>query len=173
MSERYSKLFSLPENLYAEGAPVIVSAGNLLKDNQTGKVLAQLKIKNLFPQTIKAATVSIHALDTTGKALDGDTEQEYLDLSAKQGDEFGQKVAFSLPNASTRGFSVEVKQVVFTDNSTWEAMGKAWEPLPVGESLIHRLGDAELVKQYQLHFGGKCDSVPQEHKDLWCCTCGE
>ena len=47
MSERYSKLFSLPENLYAEGAPVIVSAGNLLKDNQTGKVLAQLKIKNI------------------------------------------------------------------------------------------------------------------------------
>ena len=116
MSERYSKLFSAPENLYAEGAPVIVSAGNLLKDNQTGKVLVQLKIKNISNNTIKAATVVIHALDTIGKALDGDVEQEYLDLSATQGEEFGQKVAIALPNASTRGFSIEVKQVVFTDN---------------------------------------------------------
>lgn len=173
MSERYSKLYSLPENLYAEGAPVVVSAGNLLKDNQTGKVLAQLKIKNISNKTIKAAKVLVHALDTIGKAIDGDAEQEYLDLSVEQGEEFGQKAAVTLPNASTRGFSIEVKQVVFTDNSTWEATGKAWEPLPVGESLIHWLGDIELVKQYQLHFGGKCESVPQEHKDLWCCTCGE
>ena len=173
MSERYSKLYSLPENLYAEGAPVIVSAGNLLKDNQTGKVLAQLKIKNISNKTIKAAKVLVHAQDTIGKAIDGDAEQEYLDLSVKQGEEFGQKTAVTLPNASTRGFSVEVKQVVFADNSTWEATEKAWEPLPVGESLSHWLGDTELVKQYQLHFGGKCESVPQEHKDLWCCTCGE
>ena len=35
MSERYSKVFSLPENLYAEGAPVVIAAGALLKDNQT------------------------------------------------------------------------------------------------------------------------------------------
>ena len=74
MSERYAKLSSLPKNLYAEGAPVIVSAGNLLKDNQTGKVLAQLKIKNISAKTVKAAKVRIHALDTTGKALDGDAE---------------------------------------------------------------------------------------------------
>lgn len=36
MSERYTKLFSLPPDLYAQGSPLIVSAGNLLKDNVTG-----------------------------------------------------------------------------------------------------------------------------------------
>ena len=55
MSERYGRLYSLPENLYAEGAPVIISAGNLLKDTQTGKILAQLKIKNISSKIIKAA----------------------------------------------------------------------------------------------------------------------
>ena len=40
MSERYSKLYVLPENLYAEGSPVIIAAGALLKDNQTGRVVA-------------------------------------------------------------------------------------------------------------------------------------
>ena len=47
MEERYTRLFSLPENLYSAGAPVMIAAGALLKDNQTGKVLAQLKLCSL------------------------------------------------------------------------------------------------------------------------------
>lgn len=172
MSERYSKLFSLPGNLYAEGAPVIVSAGNLLKDNQTGKVLAQLKIKNIAAMPIKAATVLIHPQDAAGKPMTGDTQQKYLDLTAGTGDEFGQKTAVFLPDASARGFSVEVTQAVFSDNSTWEGTDAAWEPLPAPESLSGKLGDTELLKQFQLHFGGKCETVPQKYKDIWLCSCG-
>lgn len=61
MSERYTRLFALPENLYAEGSPVLLSAGALLKDNETGKVLVQLKIKNIGSKTIKAAKVRVKA----------------------------------------------------------------------------------------------------------------
>lgn len=172
MSERYSKLFSLPENLYAEGAPVIVSAGNLLKDNQTGKVLAQLKIKNIAAKPLKAATVLIHPQDAAGKPMADDTQQKYLDLTAKTGEEFGQKTAVFLPDVSARGFSVEVTQAVFADNSTWEGTAAPWESLPPAESLNSKLGDAELLKQYQIRFGGKCEAVPQVNKDLWRCACG-
>ena len=70
MSERYSKLFSLPENLYTTGAPVVIAAGALLKDNQSGNVLAQLKLQNINSQTIKAATVQIFPMDTAGDAID-------------------------------------------------------------------------------------------------------
>lgn len=66
MSERYSKLFALTENLYATGAPVVIAAGALLKDNQTGKVLVQLKLRNIGKKTIKAATVCVEPLDTVG-----------------------------------------------------------------------------------------------------------
>lgn len=59
MSERYSKLFTLPPNLYSEGAPVVIAAGALLKDNETGKVLAQLKIQNISDKPIKAVTVKL------------------------------------------------------------------------------------------------------------------
>lgn len=172
MSERYSKLSSLPENLYAEGAPVIVSAGNLLKDNQTGRVLAQLKIKNIAAKPLKAATVLIHPLDTTGTPMTGETEQKYLDLTAKTGEEFGQKTAVYLPDDSTRGLAVEVTQVVFSDNSTWEGSAAPWEPLPAGESLSSWLGDGELVKQYRIKFGESCEVYPREHKGLWLCACG-
>lgn len=172
MSGRYEKLFSLQENLYAEGSPVVVSAGNLLKDTQTGKLLAQLKFKSLSPKTIKAAKILLCPLDTLGKPLGGETEKEYLDLAVRQGDEFGQKTAIPLENASTRGYTLRVKQVIFADNSTWEGADTAWEPLPAAESLLQNLGDEELVKQYRLKFGERCEVMALDHKDLWLCACG-
>lgn len=54
MADRYTKLFSLPADLYAAGSPVIIAAGNLLKDSQTGETLAQLKIQSIAKKTIKA-----------------------------------------------------------------------------------------------------------------------
>ena len=141
MSERYSKLFSLPGNLYAEGAPVILSAGNLLKDNETGKILAQLKLKSISPKTIKAVKVRLFP---AGKPLGEAISHEYLDLRVEQDGEFGQKSAVFMPSTSTRAFSAEPTEVVFTDNSIWTAAGNAWESLPAQEGI----GDWELLKQY-------------------------
>ena len=92
MSERYTKVFDLPKNMYAENAPVVISAGALLKDNQTGTILAQLKIKNITNKVIKAAKISILSFDTVGKQIGDETNHEYLDLSIGRDYEFGQKV---------------------------------------------------------------------------------
>lgn len=119
MSERYCKLFSLPENLYAEGSPVIIAAGALLKDNQTGRVIAQLKLCNINPKTIKAATVSLSLMNTVGNPLGESVRYEYLDLSSTRDTDFGSKSAIPLPDASTRSFSVAVAEVIFADNSVW------------------------------------------------------
>lgn len=138
----------------------------------TGNVLVQLKIKNISPKTVKAVTVLVHPLDTAGRPIDGDTAKEYLDLFVRQGEEFGQKAAIPLPNSSTRGFTVTVKEVVFADNSAYEGTDAPWEPLPPAEPLAQTLGDPELVKQYQFTYGGPCRVAPQKHKDLWQCACG-
>ena len=47
MSERYTKLFSLPENQYVHGAPILIAAGALLRDNLSETMLAQLKFWNI------------------------------------------------------------------------------------------------------------------------------
>ena len=69
MSERYSRLFSLGENLHTDGLPVVIAAGALLKDNTSGKVLAQIKLRNISDKTIKSVKVRINAIDTAGSAL--------------------------------------------------------------------------------------------------------
>ena len=171
MSERYSKLFSLPETLYMEGSPVIIAAGALLKDNQTGRVIAQLKLRNISSKTIKAATVSLSLMNTAGNPLGESVRYEYLDLSSTRDTDFGSKSAISLPDASTRSFGVAVAEVIFTDNSVWNANDATWETLKSPETLTSRL-DSEMVKQFRIEYGSGAKNFFLEQKDLWHCVCG-
>lgn len=171
MSERYTKLFQLSENLYAEGSPVIIAAGALLKDNQTGRVIAQLKLRNISPKIIKAATVSLFPLNTVSKPLGEAIRYEYLDLSSTRDTDFGSKSAIPLPDTTTRSFSVAVAEVIFTDNSVWNADDAAWETLKSPEALTSRL-DSEMVKQFRLEYGSGAKNFLLEQKDLWHCVCG-
>ena len=59
MSERYARLFSLPTNIGQDGCPVLISAGALLKDNNTGKLLVQLKLRNISKQVIKSVKIKV------------------------------------------------------------------------------------------------------------------
>lgn len=172
MSERYSRLYSLPENLYASGSPVIISAGALLKDEQTGKVLAQLKLKNIAGKAIKAASVSILPFDTVGNALGAAIEYQYLDLSANRDEEFGAKTPIVLPNAATRIISVTVTEIAFSDNTIWTAESAAWEVLPRSVMLDSVLRDQELIRQYRIEYGADCQYVSKTWRDLWYCSCG-
>ena len=171
MSERYSKVFSLPENLYAEGAPVIIAAGALLKDNQTGRVVAQLKLRNISPKTIKAATVCLFPANIVGNPLGDAVRYEYLDLSSTRDTDFGSKSAIPMPDKTTRSFGVRVAEVIFADNSAWNANDAAWEPLEKPETLASRL-DSEMVKQFQIEYGSRAKNFLLEQKDLWHCVCG-
>ena len=94
--ERYTTLFRLPINLYTVGSPVLIAAGALLKDNQTGKVLAQLKLQNLTDKIIKAVKCGIKAFDISGNEITGIEEVQYLDLSIPLGSTFGTQTAIFL-----------------------------------------------------------------------------
>lgn len=173
MSERYTKVYECPQNVYSENSPVLISAGALLKDNQTGKILAQLKIKNITNKVIKAARISILSFDTVGNLIDGETNHEYLDLSAVRYDEFGQKTPIILPNNSTRSFSVKVIEVIFDDNSTWNYCGEEWAPLKEATKLASIFSDSESIKQFKLEYGENCEYMASEEKDIWICSCGK
>ena len=153
---------------------MVISAGALLKDNQTGKVLAQLKIKNIDSKTVKAVTVRINMLDAANKSLGDTVEYQYLDLSVSRDMEFGQKIPIMLPDRTARAFSVSVVRVIFFDNSEWTGNEdpSVWVPLALPVELEQSLKDKELVKEYKLKYGQKCQYVPVQHQDLWICSCG-
>lgn len=119
MSERYSRLFSLPENLGQHGCPVVISAGALLKDNNTGKLLVQLKFRNISERIIKSVKIKVNAYDTAGCELKGVETFSYLDLAVGWDKEFGNRTPIILPDKTTRSFSVEILSVTFTDGTAY------------------------------------------------------
>lgn len=172
MSERFERIFSLTGNQYAENSPLIISAGALLKDTETGKILAQLKFKSISPEPIKAIKVKITPMDTIGKPIGNEVFFDYLDLNEKRDSEFGQKKPIPMPNPATRSFIAEVIEVAFANNTVWVASENAWNSLAAMVPLEQALGDHEVVKQYRMRFGHKAAFQPQHSKDIWFCTCG-
>lgn len=98
---------------------MLIAAGALLKDNRSGKVLAQLKFRNISQKAIQSVKVKVNACDTAGCPLAGVDSFSYLDLSVAAGEEFGQSKPIYLPDATTRSFTVEILSVVFTDHEVF------------------------------------------------------
>lgn len=172
MSERYLKLFSLEENLYIPGSPVLIAAGALLKDTQTGRILGQLKLQNISDQPIKAATVALVPLDTVGNPLGEPVSYQYLDLKVTRDAYWGSQDPIRFSDPSTRAYTASVKEVIFSDNSIWTAPNSAWKALPAKTTLETQLDDFELATQYRMHFGLDCQYAYQTAEDLWYCPCG-
>lgn len=172
MAERYSKLFALPQDLYAKGAPVIVRAGALLMDTVTAKPLAQLKLQSIANVMIKQLTVQLHLTDAEGQPLENAVTHTYIDLNAMRNAEFGAQTPVFLSQANARAFSVQVTEVAFTDGTAWRTSGEVWSPLPTQKPLESLLQSPESLAEYQRLYGESARRLPVRERDLWLCTCG-
>lgn len=173
MNEQYEILFSLPENLYTQSSPVLICAGRLLKDRQTGRKLGQLKYKNICEKKIVALTVRLSLTDAAGRSVGDAVTHTYSDLNVGRDADFGQKVPVWLDTPETCGFSACVAEVIFSDRSVWTAPdGAEWETLTSAKMLSDVFDDEELVKQYRIRFGDSCEYFPIADRDLYFCACG-
>lgn len=123
MSKRYVRLFSLPENLGLEDCPIVISAGALLKDTATEKILAQLKLRNLSSRKVTAVQIKINAYDPAGVELGSVDAFSYLGLNIPIDGEFGTQTPIYLPDGATRSFTVDILSVTFADGSTYQPTG--------------------------------------------------
>ena len=171
MADRFEKLFALPSNLYVEGSPLIISAGSLLKDTQTGKIITQIKFQNISGNTIKAVKVSLDAFDVSGEVISGVEKYQYLDLSVCNGAYFGSDKAIIMPNSNCRSIGIGEIVIIFSDNSVWSGNGKNYFSLQMPKKLQSDMG-AELIKQYRIATTADAMYAPVEQSDYWICTCG-
>lgn len=172
MSERFSRIFSLTENLYAEGAPVIVKAGSLLRDNTTASLLAQLKLQNITSKVISLVKVQLTCFDSVNRPFDETVTHEYLDLNVARGEEFASRSPIKISNSAARAYAVRVVEVGFADNTIWHDGGSAWEPMPKTQPIQTVITDDTALLGYKTVFGSTATIALLEHKDVWVCTCG-
>lgn len=169
MANRFERLFQLPEKQYIEGSPVILAAGVLSKDTETGSVIAQLKFQSVSEKRIKAVKVSLSAYDVSKAEVQGVTDYQYLELNVGNGQDFGANKAIVMPTSVTRSFTVSSILVVFGDGSMWDS-NNDFAVLPAAKALS--LGSAELNKQYRIATNDSASYTPAENQDLWQCACG-
>lgn len=151
---------------------MVILAGSLLRDNETGKVLGQFKFKNITDKIIKALVIKVDAYDVSGKELPGIAEYQYLDLFVRRDGEFGQKSAVVLPESITRSIKVQCIGAVFVDDSQWAAPQDAvWSPLPAQQKISNTVGFA-LAQQYRRMTTDQAEYVPADCEELWLCACG-
>ena len=173
MSERYSRLFSLPENLYTEGSPVVIKAGALLKDNETDRLVAQLKIQSISNKTIKLVKVELTCLDSLNRLTGNPVVYEYLDLIIERGEDFGTQTPIKISDYATRAYTVRVTEVGFVDNTVWSNADRDWTTLPKQAPITNVISNRYTLLAYKYAFGEKANYVTLEHKNMWFCTCGE
>lgn len=173
MAERFQKLFSLSSGSYKEGCPVAIVAGALQKDTATGKILAQIKMRNIGAESIKSCKVLLTAYDNYGKKVEDLTTFSYLDLDVRPGEEFGSKTPIFLPFETTRSFSVVVIETVVGDNIIKQFDQSGWNPIPSSKRIEEYLQDNELIKQFKIETGDDSDYYPERNRGLFLCTCGE
>ena len=173
MSERYTKLFSLPKNLYAEGGPVIIEAGVLTLDNNTNRVFVQLKFRNISDKEIKALSVTLKAYYVTGKEASEPVRYQYLDFCSHIDEEFGAKTPVLLHDNTVRSFSVHVDEVVYADNTVSEVNLDYSESVSEQHLLCKTDGwNNDTASEFKKLTNDKCVYAVCEYKDLWLCSCG-
>ena len=171
MANRFERLFQIPDNQYVEGSPIILSAGALLKDNETGSIIAQLKFQSVSEKRIKAVKVSLTAFDVSKTEVQGVSDYQYLELNIGNGQEFGGNKAIVMPVSVVRSFVVSSVVVVFHDGCIWES-SDVFTALPPKSKLTTMLHQSELEKQYRFSTNDQAEFCPCEDKGLWQCACG-
>lgn len=172
MADKYEKSFVLPHMLYADNAPVIISAGALLSDSAAKKKLVQLQFINISDKKVKSVRVSITPLSVLGEALGDGVNYVYDDVLAPRDGSFGKNAAIVLPTNDACGFKLAVTEIVFDDTSTWDGTGAVWSAMKAPQKLADGLGSEEMAHQYVIRYGNDCTIMPMEDRGLWVCACG-
>lgn len=169
--EKYSIVFDHLRNLYAKDTKVIVERAVITKDNDTGKVFAQIKMKNISPKTLIAVKVVLNGFDVSREKIE-ENEYTYLDIMVERGELFGQKTPVKFQNNTVRSFDVKITETVYADGSKLTYSGTENYQFSAPEQLSKQLSNSE-IRQYRIDNVQDAKYIIYEFSDIWVCTCGK
>ncbi len=169
---RFNIVFDMGKPLYAKETKIIIEKAVLTKDNETGKVFAQIKMKNVLAKTLIAVKAVLTGYDISGEKIE-EEEFTYLDLAVNQGCEFGQKTPVEFQNNTVRSFNVKITETVYSDGSKLTGTESEYYPVPEPELLSSKLSKAEIEQYEKSNEISSADYIVTEFSDLWICTCGK
>ena len=128
MPEKLTSIYTLP-HLNSNTSPIIIQNGELLKNNENGKIFVRLKLENLSGKEIECIFVCIDSFDSDGKLLETINEYRY----------FGSKMQIFLNENSATSFQTVIRKVIFSDKSMLNLSDEDYESVcgqePLSDSL--------------------------------------
>lgn len=169
---QYKNLFSLEKNLYINGAPVLLEAGVLFVNLESGRLHVQLKFKNLSNVAIPMVKVCLVLMDAIGREV-GRNEKQYIDLNAQPNQSFGNNEAIYLNDNTVREFSVIIEEICFANGSIWTPPQNALlEKIPSAKPIDATFREKETLDEFKRIYCKHANFTPFSYKDLWVCACG-
>lgn len=147
MQNPYQCLYSLPSVLWAEGAPVTVSSGVLLRSGATGQLMAQLGFQNISPYPIQEATVQLFCRDAAGRVVCPPVVFRYQNLMVPQYGSFGQDRLIFMPHPFIQHFEVRVTEVIAGNRPIWANSQVMWHPLAAPQPVPQPVPQQEIPVQ--------------------------
>lgn len=151
--------------------PILVNKVVILKRRGFAECAGTCIMTNLGVSAISAVLLDLICFDVWGAEIDRITSVQYLDLSVKYGDSFGEDVIIPIPNENTRAINVELKRIRYCDGSIVDCSGEKCA-LPKPHELEEYLESKELAQQYQRDTSVESSLVPVQFGPLWLCSCG-
>ena len=171
MNSRYEELFKTNEALFYKNSPILLEAYGLYKDITDGRIICQLKFKNIGENIIKACKVFIDEFEIDGTNLNVRTEYSFLDLHCSNNDVFGAKIPIFLNNNKTRKISIRLNNIVFENYDVVDLKDSLPETVVKQSDYIDYYGE-EKAKVFKDEVGDSVKYVPVQTNDYFVCTCG-
>lgn len=116
---KYIKLFETPVNYELFGCDAELLHGNLLKESESGAIIAQLQFRNISDLNMQSLYIGIKCYNEMGEPLYNGAPYifSYQDLNAKYGEKFGDRVPILLPDKHTRKIEVSIEKYMLSDGT--------------------------------------------------------
>lgn len=183
MEENFDLLAQSRANYYVKGSPVQFVKVELLKGDVSGDIAVCLSFKNITSKVLNRLAVSFKCKDRNGAVVCQDNFV-YSDLSAADGEVFGQDDAVFISTSAIGSVEVDLQRADFADGTAQALAQFNRVRLPAPKKLPAQLA-AELSKRTQkadmnvqpqvLDEGWYCACGafhPREERGVWCSECG-
>ena len=178
MPEELTKLLEIKnDDMWFEGAPVLLRSMCLELDKQKGEMYTRVKFVNLKPAVIEEITFDVVCFDEYRKAIGKIEKVSFSGLEAERNDSFGYERKIPVPDIETRNMEYVLRSVSFSGGEKWENKEYRHFDRKIEQENIYSVqGD------YNKQFMDICvrsgingtDLVLQPifEKDYWLCACG-
>ena len=175
---RYEIVKRNEEIRYQKECPLLIVSSAITKDTQTGKVLAQIKFRNIASKRISAVYIQIWGKGIDGGLLDTRDDFVYLDLNVEDYTEFGADTPVYLSDRQVRELIITCKKIVYDDETVWkENIESQFGKLPLKKLVRNEIDTDAYSELAQELMEEKVDfseiSEPTTVGKLQICGCGK